>query len=378
MPEPVTILPVDSRSLLKEFIDLPWEIYARDDCWVPPLKSEIRKLLTPGKHPVWNQCERSLFLAKRGSKFVGRIAAIVDHNYNRFHNERMGIWGFFECFNDPEAAKALFNEAEDWARKRGLEFIRGPMSPSTNYEVGMLLEGYEEPPRLMMTYNPPYYHDLAQGAGFTKEKDTLAFVLYADSKAAQRVERLAKRIARNGKAKVRPVSLKNLKADVESIIDIYHEAWSHNWGFVPITDGEAALLVKDLKLIGDPELVFFVDYGGEPAAVCMIMPDINPILRRLNGKIGLLGPIKFLMHRKEIKDLRLMLFGIRHEFQQFGLPLMAFDYCNQVIRRKGYQSLEMSWTLEDNEGVNQLAREVGGSVYKKYRIYGKSLEDRAN
>ena len=173
----IEIIPVEGGSELKDFIDLPWRIYGSYPNWVPPLKEEVRRMLDPGGHPFWEFSERILFLVRRGSETVGRIAGIIDRHYNQFHGEKMGIWGFFECDDDPEAAAALFSSVETWALQKGMTFMRGPLSPSTNYEVGLLIEGFAHAPVLMMTYNPPYYPGLVESCGYTKEKDLMAFLI---------------------------------------------------------------------------------------------------------------------------------------------------------------------------------------------------------
>ena len=188
------ITTVDGESELKDFIDLPWRIYAEYPNWVPTLKKEVRRMLDPHRHPFWEFSEGTLFLARRGSETVGRIMGIIDHNYNRFHNEKMGIWGFFECVDDPEAAAALFSSVEAWVRRKGMTFIRGPLSPSTNYEVGLLIEGFNYPPALMMTYTPPYYQGLVESCGFAKEKDLLAFLIDGDYRLPEWMDHLAERI----------------------------------------------------------------------------------------------------------------------------------------------------------------------------------------
>ncbi|HWR72214.1 MAG TPA: acyl-CoA N-acyltransferase, partial [Nitrospirota bacterium] len=191
----IEIIAVDGRSELKDFIDLPWRIYAEYPNWVPPLKKEVRRMLDPRRHPFWEFSERMLFLARRGSETVGRIAGIIDRNYNQFHNEKMGIWGFFECADDPEAAAALFSSVETWALRKGMIFLRGPLSPSMNYETGLLIEGFDYPPVVGMTYNPPYYLKLIESGGYTKEKDLLAFLIDGEYRLPGWMDRLAERTA---------------------------------------------------------------------------------------------------------------------------------------------------------------------------------------
>ncbi|NTW38065.1 MAG: acyl-CoA N-acyltransferase, partial [Syntrophobacteraceae bacterium] len=328
----------------------------------------------PGKHPFWEFSERILFLARRGSETVGRIAGIVDRHYNQCHGEEMGIWGFFECTDDAAAAAALFSAVEAWVHEKGMTFLRGPLSPSTNYETGLLIEGFEYPPAVMMAYNPPYYPRLVESCGFTKEKDLLAFEMDGDYRLPDWMERLADKIAKKKGVRIRHVSPKDRDAEFALIREIYNDSWAGNWGFVPLSDHEMKDIQKSVKPFADPDLVFFIHYEDEPAAVCVIFPDINPLLKRLNGRIGLLGLPKVLVYRREIHGLRLLMFGVKEKYRQLGLPMLAFQHIYQIAREKGeYDHLEVGWTLEDNESINSLIEEAGAKIYKKYRIFRKAI-----
>ena len=331
-------------------------------------------MLDPGKHPFWEFSERILFLARRGSETVGRIAGIIDRHYNEFHGEKMGIWGFFECADDPVAAAALFSAVELWARQKGMAFLRGPVNPSTNYEVGLLVEGFDYLPALMMTYNPPYYSRLVESCGFAKEKDLLAFLIEGDYRLPEWMDSLAGRIARKKGIRIRPFRPKEEDAEFGLIKEIYNDSWSANWGFVPLSDEEMKDIQKSVMTFADPDLAFFIYYEDDPAAVCVIFPDINPLLKRLNGRIGLLGLLKALLYQREITGLRCLMFGIKERYRQLGIPMLVFHHTFEVVRKKGkYRSLEMGWTLEDNAAVNNLAVEAGARPYKRYRIFRKSL-----
>ncbi len=370
----IEIIAVEKRSELKDFIDLPWRIYAEYPKWVPPLKKEVRRMLDPGKHPFWEFSERILFLARRGSETVGRIAGIIDRHHNQFHNEKMGVWGFFECADDPEAAAALFSSVEKWVRRKGMTFIRGPLSPSTNYETGLLIEGFNYPPVLMMAYNPPYYPVLVESCGFTKEKDLVAFLIDGAYRLPEWMDRLAEKISKKKGIRIRAARPKDADSEFALIRDIYNASWSGNWGFVPLSDNEMRDIQKNVMTFADPDLAFFIYYEDEPAAVCVIFPDINPLLKRLNGRIGILGLLKFLMYRREIRGLRCLMFGVKEKFRQLGIPMLAFQHIYEIAKKqKKYQYLEMGWTLEDNESINSLIEEAGAKRYKKYRLFRKSL-----
>ena len=370
----IEIVVVEGGSELKDFIDLPWNLYAGYPRWVPPLKKEVRRLLDPRRHPFWSSAERRLFLARRGSQSVGRIAGIIDRRYNEFHGEQMGIWGFFECADDPAAAAALFSAVETWARLKGMAFVRGPLNPSTNYELGLLVEGFDYPPTLMMAYNPPYYSGLVESCGYAKEKDLLAFLIDGDYRLPEWMDSLAERITQKKGIHIRPFRPKDEDAEFARIKEIYNDSWSANWGFVPLSDGEMRDFQKSVMTFADPDLAFFIYYEDDPAAVCVIFPDINPLLKRLNGRIGLLGMLKVLLYRREITGLRCLMFGIKDKYRQLGIPMLAFHHIFEVVRQKNkYRSLELGWTLEDNESVNTLAVEAGARPYKRYRIFRKSL-----
>jgi hypothetical protein len=370
----IEIVVVEGGSELKEFIDFPWSLYAEYPRWVPPLKKEVSRLLDPRRHPFWSSAERRLFLARRGSQVVGRIAGIIDHRYNEFHGEQMGIWGFFECADDPAAAATLFSAVETWARRKGMTFVRGPLNPSTNYEVGLLVEGFDYPPALMMPYNPPYYSRLVESCGFAKEKDLLAFLIDGDYRLPEWMDSMAGRIARKKGIHIRLIRPKDYDAEFALIREIYNDSWSANWGFVPLSDEEMRDIQKSVVSFADPDLAFFIYCEDEPAAVCVIFPDINPLLKRLNGRIGLLGLLKALLYSRKINGLRLLMFGVKEKYRQLGVPMLAFHHIYEVVRKKRkYQYLEMGWTLEENEAVNTLAVEASARPYKRYRIFRKSL-----
>jgi len=370
----IEIITVEGGSELKDFIDLPWKIYVAYPKWVPPLKKEVRRMLDPLKHPFWEFSERILFLARRGRETVGRIAGIIDSRYNRFHNEKMGIWGFFECADDLEAAAALFSSVEVWVHSKGMTFIRGPLNPSTNHEAGLLIEGFDYPPSLMMTYNPPYYSRLVESCGYFKEKDLLAFLIDSNYKLPGWMDHLAGKIAKKKGVRITHFRPKDAEAEFALIRQIYNDAWSDNWGFVPLSENEMQDIGKEIMEFADPDMAFFIYYEDEPAAFCLVFPDINPLLKRLNGRVGLLGVLKYLLYKKEIKGLRLFMFGIKEKYRQMGLPMLAFHHIYEVVReKKRYRYMEMGWTLEDNKAINSLIEEAGAKSYKKYRIFRKTL-----
>jgi hypothetical protein len=368
------VRPVNRRAELRAFIELPWDIYRNDPNWVPPIKSSLAALLNPRKHPFWKFSERELFLAIRGSEPVGRIAAIVDGNYNQYHGERMGAWGFFECARDPEAAAALFRAAEDWARLKKMSFLRGPLNPSTNYEVGLLVQGFDSPPCLMMPYNPGYYLELVHFCGFRKEKDLLAYRFTSEYEPPGWVRDMAQRLSQKGDMIIRHMDPKRFGSEVRLMNRIYMECWADNWGFVPMSDDELEVSAREMAYIFDPDLGFFLYDGEEAIGVCLILPDINPLLKRFNGTGGLLALLRKYLHWSEVSGMRGLMLGVKPAFRQMGAPFVMFDHLMQVLRAKEqFRYIELGWNLEDNDAINLLYEEGGGKPYKRYRIYRKDL-----
>ncbi len=367
------IVPISSRKQMRQFINLPWQIYSDDPIWIPPLKKSISDLLNRKKHPFWQCAHGELFLATRNGEVVGRIVALIDSNYNKHHQEKSGAWGFFECTNDPEAAAALFNTAEAWVKARGMDQIRGPFNPSTNYEIGTLIQGFKKVPALMMTYNPSYYPELIYNAGYRKEKDILSFRITHDFVVPQWIHDLSDKLLAQNNITIR-CPQKWRREDIRLLCSIYHECWSTNWGFVPTTEAEEDELAKNLLFLIEPELAFFVYYGDEPVGIGLMVPDYNPLLKRFNGKLGLSALIKKFLYEKEVVGLRGLLFGVKDRYRQMGLHLVSVTHVVEVIKRKQkYQYAEMGWNLEDNEAINLLYTECGLHPDKRYRIYRKPL-----
>ncbi len=368
------IVEVVDRSLRRQFIELPWTVFPPESNYVPPLRMDFARLIDPARHPFWEFSKQSLYLAVRNGHPVGRIAAIVDGRYNAYHKEKMGIWGFFDCLDDQEAARGLFQAAEQWARGQGMDFIRGPLNPSTNYEVGLLIEGYEHFPALMMPWNFPYYRELVEANGYVKEKDLLSLRLSRSDPLTPKIERLAQRVRRKTNITIRPLSRKNYLSDVRLLVDIYHDAWSENWGFVPLSDNEITEMAKNLKRAMEPDLIFFINYEDEPVGVGMVLPDFNPMLKQLNGGLSISGLIKYLFRHKNVTGARALMGGVKKKVRNLGLPVVIFDYLNQLLRKDNRMNyFEMGWNLEDNDAINKLELAVGAHVRTRYRVFRKDF-----
>ncbi len=364
---------VKNKKDLISFIRLPWEIYRGDRYWVPPLIKEQLYKVSPN-HPFYAHAEMRLFLAFRGSKVVGRIAGIVDHAYIEFHQEKVGFFGFFESMEDEEVFESLFSKVKDWLKKRGMEKALGPMNPSTNDECGLLIEGFQFSPVLMMPYNPPYYPSFLERLGWKKAMDLYAYRIDKSSLVEGRLSRiteLAKK--REPELWIRPLRVHQIEEELKTIKEIYNQAWSRNWGFVPMTEEEIDDLAKNLLPLAIPELVLFVYLKEEPIGFSVALPDYNQILKHLNGKIGLWGGIKSLYYRRKIKTIRMMLLGIKHGFQKRGAEGLLYAETIKNGLQKGFESAECSWILENNHLMKHGIESLGGKHYKTYRIYESPL-----
>jgi GNAT superfamily N-acetyltransferase len=361
---------------MKRFVDLSWTVNERDPVWVPPLRRELNKVLDRRKHPFHQHAEVAYFLAERGGEAVGRIAAVVNRQYNDFHEEKTGFFGFFECLDDAEAARALVDRAAEWLRERGMERMRGPMNFSTNDDFsspGVLVEGFDTPPVVMMSHNPPYYGRLLEGAGLAKSKDLLAYWIptnYGPERAVSGLARLQRRIG----VTIRSVRMQDLEAEVRRVQEVYNAAWSRNWGFVPMTEAEFANMARSLKPVVKPELVLLAEKpDGEPVGFLLALPDLNVALKHLkDGRLFPFGIFKFLWHQRKIRTLRLITLGMKPGYQHLGLGAAMYMKGFEVAAAHGYQAGEGSWILEDNLEMRG-AMDKMATVYKRYRVYDRDL-----
>jgi GNAT superfamily N-acetyltransferase len=368
----VRIVRASTRALVNAFVELPYAIYARDRHWVPPLRRDERRRLARGKNPFLDHADMELWIAFARGEPCGRIAAIEDRAHNEFHHERVAWFGFFEAA-DAETARALLDRAEAWSRARGCTALRGPVNPSLNESAGLLVEGFDDDPCLLMPYNPPQYADFVESAGYARAKDLLAWDLDLKVPLTQRIGRLADRLRRRGDLVVRTLRMKSFDQDLAAMNEIYRSAWQDNWGFVPPTDAEMKQLAADFKPVIDPDLVLFAEIEGRPIACGVALPDVNQVLKRMNGRLLPLGLWHFLRRRSIITRARVVLLGVVAEHRRLGIyPLLVAELHRRAVAN-GYRRGELSWTLEDNDDVNGGIVAAGGSLYKKYRIYEKAL-----
>lgn len=372
----VSITPVQNSSDLKEFIRLPWMIYRGNKVWVPPLMVDVKNMLDRKKNPFYEHSETQEFLARRDGKVVGRISAIWNNNHNKFHDEKCGMWGFFECINDQEVANALFDAAKAWTKTRGADTFSGPFNLTTNDAIGLLLDAYELPPVVMCTYNPPYYVDLVDKYGFVKAKDVLAMYRDDSTPVPERVSAIVEKLAKRGGFTIRDVNLKKWNEEVELIRQLYNKCWEKNWGFVPMTEHEFNHTAKDLKMIVDPEMVFVAEVNGEAVGFQLNLPDANELTRVANGRLFPFGLIKILVKSwfHKFRTVRVMLTGILPEYRNRGIDMVFVHRIYMVATSKGYKVADQSWQLEDNRLINATIGHMESIEYKRWRIYEVPVE----
>jgi GNAT superfamily N-acetyltransferase len=372
----ISVIPVKSGQEARLFFSLPFAVHAGNPLWVPPLISRERALLTPGAHPFWKSAAREMCLALRGGRPVGRIAAIVDKKYNDYTGEKCGAFGFFECENDAKAAHALLDAARDWLASAGMTFMRGPLNPSASYTCGLLVDGFDKAPVIMMPWNPEYYPVLLEGWRLRKEQDLYAWLIErATITTPDWLDAEIARLKAEGRFTRRASSKSTLEGDIRLMLDIYRQAWAGNWGFSPLSGDEAEELARELKPILNPDFFVLFFHNGNAAAGMVALPDMNPLLKRLNGRPGISAPWHWLRTREQIRSgYRIMLFGIRPEYRLLGLPSLLLDYLFEKARENPYfQWVEGSWMLEDNVAVNDLLEDFSGTISKRYRIYRREI-----
>jgi len=364
---------VRSEQDLMTFIRFPWKIYQDDRHWVPPLIKDLLSKFSPN-HPFRSHSEMILLLAYKEGEIAGRIAGIIDHHYIEFHQDKVGFFGFFESAADAEVAEILLSRVGAWLKEHGMERMMGPMNPSTNDECGLLIEGFDASPCLMMPYNPRYYPSLLEGFGLKKAMDLYAYWVEASPSFHDRLIRLAGKLRqREPQLHVRPIDLRHFDEELKIVKEIYNLAWSKNWGFVPLTEEEIDDLAKNLKPLVVPDLVLFAYWGEEPVGFSVSLPDYNEVLKHLNGKVGLLGGLKFLYYSKKIRKVRVMLLGVKHAFQKKGVEGLLYFETFKRGTQKGYYQAECSWILEKNLLMQHGIEAMGGKQYKTYRIYEMPL-----
>jgi GNAT superfamily N-acetyltransferase len=374
----IEVTEVRTRRDRHAFIKFQWSIYRNDPAWVPPLLIERKQFLNCKKHPFYQHGDAALFLARRNGEIVGRIMASDDPNYNSLHQANVGCFGLFECVDDHEVAAALLAAAENWVRGKGRTEIMGPIDYSTNYVCALLIDGFQYPPTLLTSHNPPYYAGLIEGCGFAKAKDWYAWWFSEYTEPAERLRKIA--VARAGRqgVSIRPINLKAVVEESQRIRTIYNQAWEKNWGFVPFTEAEIVHMAKEMKSLIVPGGALIAEIGNEPVAFVIAVPDINVAFRQINGRLtwfGLpIGLIKLLYYyRFKIRTGRLIALGVIEKYRRAAIAEMLVLQVMDESFKRGFTG-ELSMTLEDNVMVNRFIEAVGAKRYKTFRIYRRSLK----
>ena len=370
------IVPVENRQQFRQFIRLPWSIYTNDPVWIPPLMLERREHLSP-HNPYFEHAQFQSWIAYRNEKAVGRISAQIDRLHLERHHENEGFFGMIEADDDAEIFGSLLNTAENWLHGHGMHRVQGPYNLSVNQELGLLVDGFDTPPCVMMGHARPYYGGRIEENGYQKAKDVFAYLIDGNFSHSPAMQTIVKRAEK--RVRIRSFSKSNFDEDLETMRDIFNDAWSENWGFIPWTPAEFKQLGKDLKPILDFELVKFADVDGIPAAFLVVLPNINEAIGDLNGRLLPFGWLKLLWRLKVRfpETARIPLMGVRKQYHDSllgaALSFMVIAAVQAPGLKRGVKKVELSWILEDNKGMRDIIESIGGVPYKRYRIYGKDL-----
>jgi GNAT superfamily N-acetyltransferase len=371
----IHIEPVTTTADRKKIILFPFVLYRNHPYWVPPLIGERMRHYDPHHNPFFEHATMQMFRAVRDGQTVGTIAAIDDPRHREIWHDSVGFFGIFETIEEYDVAAALLTAAREWLAERGIGVMRGPMNLNINDEVGLLIDGFDGRPVIMMPYNPPYYLPLLEQYGLTKVKDVLAFKIDVArfGPTLENMPTQVKRVARLAQERygieMRHVDLKHLEEEVELVKPIYRQAWAKNWGAVPMTDAEFTYLANSLKPVLDPDLTYLAFYQGEPIGAFLTVPDFNQVAAHLNGRLLPFGWLKFLWHKRRINGLRVLIMGVLEEHRLKGVEALFYQEGCRVAVAKGYKWAEMSWILEDNFKMIRGIEAMGGYAYRTYRVY---------
>ncbi|HEY2411274.1 MAG TPA: N-acetyltransferase [Pirellulaceae bacterium] len=367
--------PVRTWWQRRQFVRLPWNIYRGDPHWIPPLLGNQNEMLNYTHSPFYDDAEIQTFLAKRNGAVVGRIAAIINHAHNRRFQEQRGFFGFFECEDDQQTAVAMFDAVKQWLRERQMSAVRGPVNPSMNHECGLLVDGFDASPTFMNTYNPRYYSALVEGCGFHKAQDQYALHLRSSdlaevvAKRADFVRQCQERL----NVKLRPLDMRNFKADVRLFMETFNRAYQKVWGFVPLSSAEMDHLAKGFKALITPDLTTIAEVNGQAVAALLPLLDYNPRIKAINGRLFPFGFIRLLANRRAIKQIRVISAQVVPEFQRQGLGPILITQLLAAIQARGIEDVEFSTVIESNQLSYTTLRRIGAKITKTYRIYDSEL-----
>ena len=368
----VTIREVSFDNGIADFINFPHDLYEGDPNYVPEIFIGQKDMMNPAKYPFHKYGKVKYYLAVKNGKTVGRIAAIQNSNYNNHHHCKVGFFGFLDFAQDQEVVNALLDKAKQYAVENGNEYLMGPTNFTTNETAGTLVDGFHEPPKIMMTYNKPYYDQLIQHYGLKKEMDLYAYMIYGD-KASEKSIRIADAVESRLKAKgitIRNVNVKDINNEAKRIQKVYNDAWEENWGFVPFTDAEFEYLKNDLKMLLDPAFAYIAEKDGVPIGFGITLPNINEILiKNKRGRLFPFGIFRLLFGKKKTKTVRVLALGVVEQYRKMGIEAVFFAKNIQETKRRGLVGGEASWVLENNEPMKAAAEHLNGERYKTYRLY---------
>jgi hypothetical protein len=365
-----------------DFLNVVDQVFRDDPAYVRPLDLELRDRLNPRKNPFFEHGDAALFCAYRNGTPIGRVSAQIDRGHLGRYSDATGFFGFLDTIDDADVARALLARAESWLRQRGMKVVRGPLSLNMNEEIGCLVEGFSEPPFILSPHHRPYQGALIERAGYSKAKDVYAWT-YSVGEPNARVKRAHDEIRSLPEVSHRTLSMKTLQKDIEFFVEVYNDSMGENWGYVPFTRREVQKMAADFRLLLTPEITCIVSIDGEPAAVALALPNVNELSRDLGGKLLPFGLPKLLWRLKVEgpKSARLIFLGIRRKWRNIrkygGLSAFMYAEMNEGGRRLGMRRGELGWTLEDNGRVNAGIQLMGGKIYKRYRIFEKSLTQSA-
>jgi hypothetical protein len=375
----VMVKPVTDKSGTNDFLHVPFEVFKGDPNWVPPLFLERHEHLSTKKNPYFKHAEAQLFVAYQNGKPVGRISAQVDTLHLQRYEDATGQFGFLDAIDVAEVFNALFSEAENWLRQRNLKRARGPFSFSINDETGLLIDGFNRPPNMMMGHARPYFAAHVEANGYGKVKDVFAYEFNENSTYNEVLVKAYKRVVATGKIVVRPLNKRDMKNELNIIMTIFNDAWSNNWGFIPFTEDELTLLGNNLKMLVKEEYVAIAMYQGQPAAMAVTLPNINEWIHDLKGKLLPFGWAKLLPRvlLSKHKSVRLPLMGVRKQYHNTAIGSMLALSVIETIRSYHYSHGifrgELGWILEDNHGMRNIIESAGAKAYKTYRVYQKNI-----
>ena len=370
MPGGVIVSAVRRRRDLSAFVAFPYGLHRDDPLWTPPLRRDVRAMLSRQRNPFFARAEAEYFVGRRDDRVVGRISAIHNRAHNDFHGDRTGFFGFFECADDLEAARALFDAAGAWLRGRGLDRMRGPTSFSTNDETGLLVDGFDTPPVLLMPHQPRYYARLVEGCGFAKAKDLVAYQSTHDRLPPRLIEG-AERLQARYRLRTRALDMRRFGAELETVKRVYNRSWERNWGFVPMSGAEIDHLAAQLKPIVVPDLVAFAECDGDVVGFAAALPDLNVALRANRSGRLFPGLLKVLWASRRVHRLRVLMLGAMPQWRRRGIDGLLFKHIWEHGAARGYRWAEAGWILEDNHAMRNGLERIGFEVYKTYRLYDR-------